>query len=390
MKRVARALALAGCLLPAALFASASPAQPAPGAFVPGAFVDVPGGKLWYETCGSGSKTLVLLHDGVLHSVVWDDVWPDLCKTFHVVRYDRRGYGRSPEAKAPYSPVEDVAAVMKAAGMDHATIVGASNGGGIAVEFTLAHPRQVDKLVLVGPDVSGFSYSDYFQMRMAEQMAKLASGDLEGAIKGSWVLARGDDANVQRLIALEKASPQDMNHQDPATPSPPAAPRLGEIKVPTLVLVGEDDIADNQAKAGALEYAIHGARRVVVRKAGHLVYMEQPAEFTQIVSRFVDPPPAVASAGTEQALRRVIGEMQRGEPDYSRMGPVLAAAMRRQVEAGKRFMTALGALHSIQFDSVDAGGADVFTTAFDKGRIEWRIKLGDGERVDGLLMKPLR
>ena len=95
-----------------------------------------------------------------------------------------------------------------------------------------------------------------------------------------------------------------MNHQDPATPAPPAAPRLGEIKVPTLVLVGEDDVADNHAQAGAVEYAIRGARRVVVRKAGHLVYMEQPAEFTRIVTRFVDPPPDVASLLCACCVRR--------------------------------------------------------------------------------------
>lgn len=385
MNRVARALALAGCLLPAALLASTAAAQPTGGTFV-----DVPGGKLWYETCGSGPKTMVLLHDGLLDSVVWDDVWPDLCKTFHVVRYDRRGYGRSPEAKAPYSPVEDVAAVMKAAGMDHAVVVGASNGGGIAIDFTLAHPKQVDKLVVIGPEVSGLSHSDHFAARMAEEMAKMAKGDALGAIKSSWELARGDDANAERLLKLLAAAPQDMNHQDPATPSPAAAPRLAAIKVPTLVVIGEDDVADNQAEAGAVEYAIRGARRVVVRGAGHLVFMEQPAEFTRIVSRFVDPPPPVASAGTEEALRRVIGEMQRGELDYSHMGPVLAEAMPRQVDALKRFLAGQGTLQSVKFDSVDAGGADVFTTAFDKGRIEWRIKLGDGGRVDGLLMKPLR
>src|SRR4051812_37263283 len=124
MNRTAWAFALGCCLLPAALALAQEPA-PSSG------FVEVKDGKLWYETCGSGPKAMVLLHDGLLHSVAWDDVWPGLCKTFHVVRYDRRGYGRSPEAQAPYSQVEDVAAVMRAAGMDHAVIVGASAGGGV-------------------------------------------------------------------------------------------------------------------------------------------------------------------------------------------------------------------------------------------------------------------
>jgi pimeloyl-ACP methyl ester carboxylesterase len=379
MNRVARALALAGCLLPAAFLASAAAAQPAPGSFV-----DVERGKLWYETCGSGPTTMVLIHDGLLHSVVWDDVWPELCKTYHVVRYDRRGYGRSPEAKAPYSQIDDLAAVMRAAGMDHAVIVGSSNGGGLAIDFTLDHPRQVDKLVLVGPDVTGFTYSDYFQTRLAEQLAKRAQGDLEGALKGSWILARGDDVNARRLLALEKASPQDMNHQDLAMPAAPAAPRLGEIKVPTLVLVGEDDVADNQAKAGALEYAIKGAKRVVIRGAGHLVYMEQPAEFTRVVSGFVDPRPAVASPGTEQALRSAIEQIRRGDSDYSRFSPQMADIMRKQADQAKSSLTALGPVKSITFDGVGPGGGDIYVVAFEKLRLEWRIKLGQGGRIDYL------
>ena len=65
------------------------------------------------------------------------------------------------------------------------------------------------------------------------------------------------------------------------------------MKVPTLILVGEADIADNQAQAGALEFAIPGARRVVVRDAGHLLYMEHPDDFAQLVSAFARAEDAV-------------------------------------------------------------------------------------------------
>lgn len=59
------------------------------------------------------------------------------------------------------------------------------------------------------------------------------------------------------------------------------------MKVPTLILVGEADIADNQAQAGVVEYAIPHARRVVVRDTGHMMYMEHPDVFAGLVSRFV-------------------------------------------------------------------------------------------------------
>ena len=68
-------------------------AQTATSTIAPGAFVEVDGSRLYYEECGKGTKAVVLLHDGVVNSAVWDDVWPSFCKQFHTIRYDRRGYG---------------------------------------------------------------------------------------------------------------------------------------------------------------------------------------------------------------------------------------------------------------------------------------------------------
>jgi 3-oxoadipate enol-lactonase len=111
---------------------------------------DVDGGQIYYETCGKGAQAIVLIHDGVVNSASFDDMWPILCKEFRVVRYDRRGYGKSPAAKAPYSPQEDLSAVMKAAAVDHASLVGFSFGGGLAVSYAILHPEQVDRLVISG------------------------------------------------------------------------------------------------------------------------------------------------------------------------------------------------------------------------------------------------
>src|SRR5450755_1329687 len=77
----------------------------------PGSFVAVEGSKLYYEECGTGSPALILIHDGIAHSAVWDAVWPALCKQYHVLHYDRRGYGRSPAATKLYSEIDDLAAL---------------------------------------------------------------------------------------------------------------------------------------------------------------------------------------------------------------------------------------------------------------------------------------
>ena len=191
-----------------------------------GAFVNAEGGRIWYQTCGSGPKAMVLIHDGTLHSATWDDVWPIFCKDFHVVRYDRRGYGRSPVATAPYSRIDDVAAVMHAAGMAHAVVVGSSAGGGIAVDFTLAHPDAVDRLVLVGPAISGLRYSEYFDQHIMIMGQHYRQGDIEGALRAGGAFAPGHDAAVSRAAALLKANPQNVMHGDMARLTPTAKPLL--------------------------------------------------------------------------------------------------------------------------------------------------------------------
>ena len=256
-----------------------------------GAFVPVEGGKVWYQTCGAGSKAMVLIHDGSLHSATWDDVWPLFCKDFHVVRYDRRGYGRSPVATEAYSRTDDVAAVMRSAGMAHAVMVGASAGGGIAVDFALAHPKAVDRLVLVGPSISGLRYSQYFNMRVMDYVQKYRQGDIEGSLRSGWSFAPGHDAAVAKAAALLKANPPKLMNGDPARLAPIAKPLLSRVQAPALVLVGDHDIADNQGEAAAAEALIPHAYRIVVSDSGHLMFIEHPELFARLVGQFVEARP---------------------------------------------------------------------------------------------------
>src|ERR1700761_3328585 len=160
--------------------------------------VDVDGGQSYYETCGSGSQAVVLIHDGVVNSASFDDMWPILCKDFRVVRYDRRGYGKSPAATAPYSPQEDLAAVMAAAKMDHPSLVGFSFGGGLAVRYAVRHPEQVDRLVISGPGITGFQPTKAFGKAVTKIMFPMILGNMDAVADNAgtsgWIMAPGHDA----------------------------------------------------------------------------------------------------------------------------------------------------------------------------------------------------
>ena len=257
-----------------------------------GSFVEVEGSKLYFEECGTGPEAVVLIHDGIAHSAVWDDVWPAFCRKFHTIRYDRRGYGRTPASTKWYTEVEDLAALLRQRKVSRAVLVGSSHGGELSIDFTLRYPNIVEQLVLVGAVVSGLPYSDHFLnrgIRNSESFEKnnVARG-LETWSKDKYLLAPGHEEAQKRLLALLTANPQDMTHNDYARPTSPAIGHLQEIHVPTLILVGDADIPDVHAHAGAIEAGIFGSKRVVVNDAGHLMYLERPAEFSRLVIDFIE------------------------------------------------------------------------------------------------------
>jgi pimeloyl-ACP methyl ester carboxylesterase len=84
-----------------------------------------------------------------------------------------------------------------------------------------------------------------------------------------------------------QAAPQDLTHNDLARPTQPALPRLHEINIPTLLVTGDADIPDVHAYAGAVEAGIRGSRRIVLKDAGHIPYLELPDEFSKIVIAFI-------------------------------------------------------------------------------------------------------
>ena len=259
--------------------------------------------RVSYEECGPG-QAVVLLHDGLSHSVTWDAVWPSLCERFRVLRYDRRGMGRSTPPTSPFIPTEDLAALLTDRKITSATLVGSSSGAGLAIDFAFRHPDKVDRLVLLGPVVHGMASSAHFVERGTKNNAPLKMGDTRAAAM-NWAndryqIAPGHDAARRVLFETLAANPQNLTYPGDRELHfiVPAAARIGEIRAPTLILVGESDIPDVHAYAGAVELGIWGARREVVRDAGHLIQLEQPQLVVNEITEFINDHPVVAVSPT--------------------------------------------------------------------------------------------
>ena len=303
-------------LLTAALCLPATPhAAAPPQSSASGRYARLADAKLYYEECGaSGRINVVLLHDGLLHSVTWDDVWVPLCAKYHVLRFDRRNYGRSDPAKAPFSPEDDLLAMVRAAKMDRAILVGNSSGSGLALDFALAHPEMTEGLLLIGPVVHGMASSAYFVERGNRASAPLSKGDVQAAAE-NWsrdrFLVSGDAAAVRKKVRdVLVQNPQNLKigGQLETRPSPPTVLRLSQIQAPTLVLVGESDIADVIAYAGAIEAALPIAFFEVWKDAGHLIQLEHPQELVQRFERFARVADRKEAAVSADTLHDYVGQ----------------------------------------------------------------------------------
>jgi len=259
----------------------------------------VDGSRLYFEECGQGSA-VVLIHDGVTGAAGWDLIWPALCAKHRVIRYDRRGVGRSGAPSASYSSTADLARLLADRHVSTATFVGASSGGALAIDFAILAPASVDRLVLIGAVVNGLGYSDHFLQRERANLAPLAQGDAAGAaanqVNDRHALAPANDSARRRLEDILRRSPHNLRkHGDLELPSPsPVMTHLSDIRVPTLILVGEHDIADVHAHAGAIELGIWGARREIMRDAGHLIQLDQPEVLSDRIVAFIAESPVVA------------------------------------------------------------------------------------------------
>src|SRR5689334_11125791 len=122
----------------AALVLAVQAASPSAAGAPASGYVTTETGRLFYEAAGEGPN-VVLIHDGLLHRETWDGQFALLAKQFHVVRYDRRGYGKSDVPTVPFSNVDDLEDLYAAVlGKQKATLIGCSAGGELAIDFTLA------------------------------------------------------------------------------------------------------------------------------------------------------------------------------------------------------------------------------------------------------------
>ena len=262
-------------------------------------YVEVDGGRLYYETSGDG-PAMVLIHAGFLDSRMWDPQIPVFSESHVVIRYDVRGFGRSDVARNKYSDYKDLRGLLDHLRVKTASLVGVSNGGRIASDFAVEHPSMVDHLVLVSPGMSGYKFSGPEEEKMWEefdrQMKPQEDADREGraadAVEmdvNAWASAQAS-VNRERImkIALDNFH---VHLENPwklqVPPEPRTFQRLSQIRIPTLLIIGDRDVPPQILMVDNIHSHIPGSKKVLIRGADHIVNMSKPDEFNRTVLAFL-------------------------------------------------------------------------------------------------------
>jgi pimeloyl-ACP methyl ester carboxylesterase len=272
--------------------ATAVQAQPQAGAPPSAGVANINGGQLYYEVAGAGGHTLVFIHGGQMDSRMWDEQFALFSRSYRVVRYDFRGYGKSPAPTHVFAGEEDLAALLKFLRIQKATVVGLSLGGRVAIDFALVHPEMAEAIVAVAPGLSGFHFSDDPNMLESWRAAQdgdwrkvtelwLKSGYMAPAMRNPQIAAR------LRELAYDNAHQFLDNGALERILSPPAIDRLADLRVATLVMVGNLDVIDIHEICGLLRARVPRVREVLIPGAGHIVNMEKPAQFNAALQEFL-------------------------------------------------------------------------------------------------------
>jgi 3-oxoadipate enol-lactonase len=261
-------------------------------------YVRVEGGRLWAEWAGEGSG-VVLAHAGIADARQWDPQWEALTARHRVVRYDLRGFGRAEVEHVRFSNREDLIAVMDAAGLERAVLVGCSRAGSIVVDTALEYPVRVSGVVHVCGGISGTdwestpaeqaAFARAEALEEAKDWAAVADLDVEiwvdgiGQPKGRAPAAARE---LVRTMAYETYV-QEKPYGDTILLDPPAAGRLGELSMPVLVIQGLLDESGTIRSGRLLAEQAQHARLIELPDVAHMPNLERPEWFTETLLAFL-------------------------------------------------------------------------------------------------------
>lgn len=264
--------------------------------------LDVSGARLYWESDGHASApAIILVHAGVATLRMWDPIVPALATDHLVIRFDTRGFGSTTFDDVPYSDRADALAVLDHLGVERATVIGGSRGGGIALDLAVEHPSRVNGVVVIGSGPSGFPALELTDREnelvdsidaaeTAGDWEKVA--DLENILWNVGPTRTENDVDPGFLRSARELGRANVRHGAGAGRAiglePPAYGQVDGLPVPALVIVGGFDVSVALAHYDFLVSTIPKATGVRFPDAAHLPSLEQPVEFLRVLREWLE------------------------------------------------------------------------------------------------------
>ena len=243
----------------------------------------------------SASRRAVLVHSLAMDRHFWDPVAAKLAADAAVLTYDCRGHGTSAVGSAAYSVelfADDLAGLLDHLGWDRALVAGASMGGCVSLAFAQRHPGRVAALGLV--DTTAW-YGEDAPRQWDERARKALEGGLQSLVDFQVTRWFGDAFRAAHPQAVSAAVAVFLRNDSRAYAATcrmlgaaDLRPALASIRVPSAVIVGEEDYATPPAMAEVLHRNIEGSTLTVLKKARHLTPLERPGEIAAELDALLD------------------------------------------------------------------------------------------------------
>ncbi|MFE5816601.1 alpha/beta fold hydrolase [Streptomyces sp. NPDC056479] len=264
-----------------------------------GHMVQVKGGEVWVDDAGAdggdvAGPPVVLLHSGVGDSRLWEPVLPGLAAgRLRVIRYDARGFGRSPAPTGSYTQLDDLRSVLDHFELPRVVLVGSSMGARTAIDLALSDPGRVAALGLLVPGVNG--YDGLEAPEVTEEIGRLATArDMDGLVAfalRTWGAA-GPDPDTEAESLLRAAIPAWFTTYGHETEGGRAFDRLGELDLPCTLLLGERDQPEVIRCNEAMAARIPGCRLVRHPDCDHFPTLRAPRDVGRLVTELCERAPA--------------------------------------------------------------------------------------------------
>jgi 3-oxoadipate enol-lactonase len=249
-----------------------------------------------YQWQGKADGPVLVLINGLLTDLSsWNGHLPAYVDKFHVLTYDCRGQGQSDKPEdGPYTPkdhADDLRQLLGDLKIEKAALLGVSNGACVALQFAAEHPDRVTALVLA----NAYGRADTaMKVKLTSWLNGMAAGGgpLRFDISSPWIWGASylnknyealkpwrEKGSALPVFAVRNliAGGMEMDVLD-LTPN---------ITCPTLFLTGDEDVLTTLNYAHELQRRIRGSQIVMLREAGHCMFLEQPAQFTRAAAEFL-------------------------------------------------------------------------------------------------------